>query len=459
MNKSIHRLLYSSLLATVVCVPLYADDTSSTDVSSPQDGSLSTYLLNLGGYLGYNLAQQPPTTPSSELTNATTNQLVGPTNGNAAQIPFFTVALDVLLGATPVNAVFSQFVPSTNTTYSLLNALANTTFPSFNTVSSQQTSSVTVNPAIDQTPFQQDPVSQAVLNTLGTPNTSYCMSFDGTTWTGGPSTTGAASNEPYPKCQFLNQYQVMSNVIGNLPTTYQYYTGDYNQQFLSQLNSNTLIAPLLYSTTAPNTNTTSSSPQSLSTNGGLPAQSQMQQAANFIRYAAGDVSPGSLPALKDYSTLYSQAMNTQNNITLDVQMKAQATLASYFTKLRSYAAVTSVAYSNLYYVLSKRLPQNTSGSDSSSATSQALNEFTMATWRLYTPGGNTNANWLNQINQAPPATVEKEMVTLLAEINYQLYLTRQQQERLLLTNTMLLLVNARTAQPVAPTLDNSAPQP
>ena len=247
----------------------------------------------------------------------------------------------------------------------------------------------------------------------------------------------------------------MSNVLGNLPSTYQFYTGEYNQQFLGQLNGNTLIAPLLYSTTTPSTNNTSSSPQSLGTNVGLPAQSQVQEAANFIRYAAGDVTPGSLPALKDYSTLYNQAMNPQNNIPLDVQMKAQATLASYFTKLRSYAALTSVAYSNLYYVLSKRLPQNTSSSDSSTATSQALNEFTMATWRLYTPGGNTNANWLNQINQAPPATVEKEMVTLLAEINYQLYLTRQQQERLLLTNTMLLLVNAKLSKPVAPALDDN----
>jgi len=49
------------------------------------------------------------------------------------------------------------------------------------------------------------------------------------------------------------------------------------------------------------------------------------------------------------------------------------------------------------------------------------------------------------------------MVTLLAEINYQLYLNRQQEERLLLTQTMLLIQNSRTNQPNASSIvtDNS----
>ena len=70
------------------------------------------------------------------------------------------------------------------------------------------------------------------------------------------------------------------------------------------------------------------------------------------------------------------------------------------------------------------------------------------------------AQTLSEINQASPTTVQKEMVTLLAEINYQLYLTRQQQERLLLTNTMLLLLSSRTSAPQAPTVksvQNNAP--
>lgn len=45
------------------------------------------------------------------------------------------------------------------------------------------------------------------------------------------------------------------------------------------------------------------------------------------------------------------------------------------------------------------------------------------------------------INTASPATVEKEMALLLAEINYQLYQMRQQQEKIILTNSIFLLNN------------------
>ena len=105
-------------------------------------------------------------------------------------------------------------------------------------------------------------------------------------------------------------------------------------------------------------------------------------------------------------------------------------------------------------MLSKRLPQNESVSENPLLTSQALSEFTMATWRLYNPADTdpSKKQWLDKINDASSATLQKEMVTLLAEINYQLYLNRQQEERLLLTNTMLLLQNARASQPTASSL-------
>lgn len=44
---------------------------------------------------------------------------------------------------------------------------------------------------------------------------------------------------------------------------------------------------------------------------------------------------------------------------------------------------------------------------------------------------------------ASPGTIQKEQLSLLAEINYQLYLNRQMQERILLTNSILLLQNAQ----------------
>ena len=456
--KAIKRLVLPTVLLTsALSNPIYADDSTASDVQPGGNGSnLASYLLNLGAYLGYNLSQQPPNV-ASPLLSSTCMQLFGSASactggGGNSQLPFFTAALDVLLGSIPVNPLYSQFVPTSNATYSALNAFANASFPSYSSTSSQQgaNTSISANSAVDQQSFQQDPVSQAVLNILGTPDYSYCMNYSGSQWTGGDSTT--SSN--YPQCKYLYQYQIMGNAVGTLPNPDQLISYPYNQQFLSQLNSNTLLAPLLYSTTSSNSSASNlKSPGSQ--NNGLTAQTQLQQAANFIRYASGSVVPLSLPQLKDYNTLYMQATNATNNVPLSAQIQAQASLTQYLAKLRVFAAQSSIAYSNLYYIFSKRLPQNTSSS-SANATSEALNEFTMATWRLYTPGGSANNNWLEQINKAPSATVQKEMVTLLAEINYQLYLSRQQQERLLLTETMILLQNTRAGQPAAPTVENIA---
>lgn len=462
--RAIYYLGLPSLLLTTA-LSVQADDGNGSvygQQTSTNTSNLATYLLNLGADLGYDLTQSPPSppTPISPLMPVTANQLLGSTSdGSAQQPPFFTAVFDAFLGAVPVNALFMQFVPTSNSTYSVVNGLANATFPSYNNTSSGQANAVSVNPTVDQQTYQQDPVSQAVLNILGTPNYTYCMNYDGTVWTGGNTSSSASTNTTqYPQCNLLYQFQVMSNTIGTLPNTYQFYTYDYNQQFLSQLNGNTLIAPLLYSTNNPNSQPTSSSQQTPPSSAGLPAETQAQQAANFVRYVTGEVAPMSLPKLKDYDTLYTQAVNVNNSVPLATQMQAQATLTGYFTKLRVYAAQSSIAYSNLYYMLSKRMPQTTPpGAASGSPTSQALNEFTMASWRLYTPGGTPNTSWLNQINQASPATVQKEMVTLLAEINYQMYLTRQQEERVLLTNTMLLLLSSRTSQPVAPTVQNTTP--
>ena len=250
-----------------------------------------------------------------------------------------------------------------------------------------------------------------------------------------------------PKCNgLLYQTQVRSNVIGDLPNIYDFYGSVYNKQFLSQLNSNSLMSPMLYSTTATDANSTGS-PTNNPQNTGLTAQSQAQQAANFILYASGTVAPLSLPNLTKYTLLYNKAKNAKDNLT---QIQSQATLATYFTDLRVYAAQSSVGLGNLYYILSKRMPQGmpdkTSGS---SPTSQAMTEFTMATWRLYKPDMTPDKQWVNKLDSASPATVQKEMATLLAEINYQLYLNRQQEERLLLTNTMILFKAAKASQPSA----------
>lgn len=433
------HVLSKFVLINLFCLatlPAVADDLSN--VSSQQQAASSQnlveYLVNLGGYLGYNVTQSPTAnnnTVSQSLLSMTTTQVI--------QTYLYTTSL----GAIPVNAfsnALSQFIPNEIANASSLNELANSVFKvqEFNSPAGQQQGKVTVSNLIDQPSYQQDPVSQNILNILATPDSSYCMDYNGTKWTQNcTSSTGIPT---------IYGDLVSANVIGSIPKTHEYYLYSYNQQFLSQLNGNTLIAPLLYSTQNASANTTSS-PTPGQKNTGLPAQNQAQQAANFIRYVSGAVTPLKLPNYKDYDTLYRQVSG--KSYTLLQQKQAQATLNNYFTTLRTYAAQTSVGLSNLYFIMSKRLPQNPSGGSASNLASQAMSEFNLATWRLFNPDMTGNKQWINQIDTASSATVQKEIVTLLAEMSYQMYLDRQIQERILLTNTIMLLQNTRAGQPNA----------
>lgn len=427
--------------------PVLAADSNAeynTEQTATSTQSIVKYLQNLGRYLGYDLTQAPTTNnaaPNNNLLNVTASQLLE------------TYVFNTFLGALPVNAFnpeLSLFIPQGLNNASALNAWANNTFntQNFNKPSSGQQGKVSVSSAMDQQSFQPDPVNQAVLNILGTPDDSYCMNYDGSTWLG----CGNIANANNGGQPLLSAATVTANIIGPLPSTYQYYTYQYNQQFLSQLNSNTLTSPLLYSTDNPSENKTSSTPASKNQNMGLTAQNQAQEAANFIRYVSGTVMPLPLPNLRSYDALYNQAHPVSENLVPPTpslqQIQAQATLDEFFVHLRTYAAQTSVGISNLYFIMSKRLPQNQDGTEQQ-ASSQALSEFKLATWRLFNSDMTLNNQWINQINNASPATVEKEIATLLAEMNYQMYLDRQIQERILLTNSIMLLQNTNQQKPDA----------
>lgn len=414
------------------------------------------YLQNWGQYIGYDITQSP----SNTIQNFNLSQtLLNLTSTQMAQVSLFYT----FLGSIPFNSFnsssFGQFVPTDVNSAGTINPYANATFQDY---SSQSSTGVGVNPLIDQTSSQgstqgiatnssqiSDPVTQSVLNILGTPDYSYCMSYDGTTWD--------------QSCNYLTETLVSNNVIGTLPDATTFFSYNYIQQFLGQLNSNSLTAPLLYTTQSQET----SGGQQQGATQGLTADSQAQQAANFIRYVTGGVAPIKLPNWKDYDTLYGQAIasSTSATVTPTQQHQAQDILSRYLAGLRTYAAQNSVGISNLYYILSKRLPQtpkqplaNYVQIPSSPPTSQALNEFNMATWRIFNPANATqsgqtgqsgNTQWLNQINNASSVTVEKEIAVLLAEINYQMYLDRQIHERLLLTNTILLMQSLRSTAPSA----------
>ena len=430
MKVLYHLILPSLLFCTAL--PVLADPTS-TDPSNPWDTlpAIKLDLESLGANLGYDITPNtaPPASPYSQLFDPTTTQLI--------QTYLFTT----MFGAIPVNAMssnFSNFVPPNNTSYAFLNTLANLAFPNYSSQSSSQ-GSVGINDQIDQKTYQPDPVSQSVLNIVGTPDYTYCMtSVDATKWN--------------TDCSLLTQYTIAGKVIGTLPGPQEFFDYAHVSPFLAQLNGNSLVSPLLYSSNPAPAQGSGSGSSDVAPAG----LSQAQQAATFIRYATGSVTPISLPSWSDYNNLFTQTLPVQNpTATQQIQQKrAQGLLANYLASLRIYAAQKSVAFSNLYYIMAKRMPQNPSGA-ATTPTSQAMSEFVMATWRLSKPqdpqGGQTS-QWITQINTASPATVQKEIATLLAEMNYQLYLTRQQQERILLTNTMLLIQSVNSSKPPA-TLD------
>jgi intracellular multiplication protein IcmX len=436
--KLVSKLTLINLFCFTTFAALADDITNQTNQQiNTNTATISRYLQYLGGYLGYNLNQSP----TANNQNISQQLLSLPTTQLAESYVYST-----FFGALPVAAIgssFSQIVPSTVSGSNVINKLANATFTyqGYSSASGAQQGTISVSNLIDQQTFQQDPVSQAVLNILGTPDYSYCMSYDQSTWNS--------------KCNYLYENLVMSNVLGTLPTSSEFFSYDYNQQLIPQLNANSLMGTLQFSNQNTNQNTTGSPTPSNNQNSGLTAQNQIQQAANFIRYATGAVSPGPLPQQSAYQNLYNQAVPPSgSNVTQVQQIQAQATLGSYLTSLRIFAAQSSVGVSNLYYILSRRLPQNQSGqSNNSLLTSQAVSEFNMASWRLYNPDMTQNKQWINQLNSASAATVEKEIATLLAEINYQLYLDRQLQERILLTHSIMLIENTRAGQP-SPNFNN-----
>ena len=441
MRKTTRSLMSSMLLFTVTLTATqngYCDDASDTL------SDIKTYLRNLGSDIGYDV-----TTPVTAPETTPTNTLL-PSDSNAAQA-LEAIALHAFacyFGALPVNASLldpnlKYFITSSSSVYTALNAFANATFPSYNSASNNSqnnTGSLSVNPLIDQPVSQQDPVNQAILNILGTPDYTYCMDSTATTWG--------------TDCPYLYENKVMSNIIGTLPSI-PFPDPSTSQPILSELNSNSLTGPLVYAVN-PDTGASTSSSGSTTTNNtnaGLTASTQAEQAANFVRYASGMVVPLPLMSKSTYSRLLGQATNTsdQTDAGRTARETAQAKLTQYLAKVRIYAAQNSVAMSNMYYILSKRMPQQeaaSSNGQSLNGSSQAMSEMTMATRRMYDPAAAQGGQqWITQINAASPATVQKEMAILLSEINYQLYLNRQQDERLLLTNSLLLIQNLSQNQP------------
>ena len=415
MSKCWHNLgLCMTLVVSLgISYPIHATDSETLE-------DIKDYIYNLGFYGGYKASEAPTeTSPKSTLLADT---------GSGSPTDLMTLSQYAFLGffgATPVNSFFATFVPESDSdVYAALNDWANTTFSAYST---ESTTTASVSELIDQKTYQDDPVSQFTLNLFATPNNTYCMNNDASEWL-----------DWSEDCDYMTLEGVMANLMGlddqsptaaaDLPTADELFSyDDYISEFISQLNPNSLTSTLMFSTSEDSESTSTA---------GLVGTTQEKQAQNFIRYASGEVLPIDQV---DYATYLSARAAATKSVTdsddagRTTQRKALAAINKYLLSQRVYAARNAVPISTLYDFLSKRMPQT-----NLSNKSQAYLENAIATRRQYNPDTEVT-QWIDSINNASPATVQKETAILLSDILSELHTIHKVQESLLLTQTIALL--------------------
>jgi intracellular multiplication protein IcmX len=447
---------------------------------------IETDLTNLGAYLGYKIRSAPS---QNNVNDGLYNlQLTITTQFTLVQNLYATLA---------VSPVYATFVA--NPIYGNINSLANQVFNDANSSdsgnSSQQSSSTK---SLDSQPYTPYPVAQTLQNMLSITPDAFCfitrencseldwnsscdykytqsqfyakaLGLDTSNNSYLTSKLGSGKCEADSKSQlYLNQ---LSSVAQQLKGEIFFpKTSNYAQKLLPQLDSSMLTSPLLYNNQESSSDSGSSSSSGSSDSSsysaefpyGLPSSNNQEAAENYVKYVTGSILPPE-PAQK--TELEKIAKNMYEASDISKQLNSFRELSKYILGIRVYAARVSVGIQNIYEILGARKKFPNNSDDQSQASSQALNEFKMATYRLYNPSVDPNnlnlsssqspTTWQQMINDASPARVQKETAILLAEINYQMYLMRKQQEKLLLTNSVMLLQAATAPSLTVPEANDS----
>jgi len=428
-------------------------------------------IENIEQYLGFTPPSLRPSTPTPTLEySSNSNQLIK--EDGVKKSPTF-------MSITPANSatanLFSTFSANFNQPWFIpvneedplgthLNRLENLLFEQImnftnhlNAPLTNKQSSAQPLSSAQKTATIMSPVSQAVLNILSVTPDSYCPTNPTSSSDDCPfnytasklianalGLTSSDSKFDINSFDFSTSNKSIGDNFANLFPQDNQKGGNPQQRVLSQVDSSVFLSPLVYTTT--------DSSEGNSCGGGLncgldsQADSQLKNAVNFVSHVSGTILPSSvLPTMKNLQDI--QSVLTSKSEPLVLKNSAFQSLGAYIIGTRIYAARESVGLQNIYEILARRIPiPDDTGSPPSS---QALNEFIMATYRLFTPNQLTPgaSSWQNKINLASSTTVQKETALLLSEINYQLYLMRQQQERLVLTNSVLLISNLQLQYP------------
>lgn len=419
---------------------------------------INNSLLNLGKYLGNWSLTSPPV--DSGAVNSTVNANFWPALiGALAPIPTVLTAQLPLTQAVKTNL---DLWGGTATTYYNYNS-ANLKLGSAKDWRNTKSDELSVLPFLDQQAYQPLPTLQVIQNLLVTPPQLYTSDsagpdkYDDLTNLIGSKTATEYCSDSSATCLYnimlLESIGGVSyNKISDVSdaTFREIFGSDVSSLILPSLSFDSVIGPLTYSTDQ-DPNMSGSTSDDTFYQGGLYGNTELKQADAFIRYASGQLIP------IEKTTDLDSAIKALNTGDYSDRFKNAQAINAYIVKLRSYAAQASVGISNLYALLAKRItitdesgsPVTATGIDGQEQpVSQESHEFKMAVRRFVPIQGNgkDKVAWVNMIKQADPAHVQRETALLLAEINYQLYLNRQIQERMLATMSAMQLQVLSTAR-------------
>lgn len=419
-----------NFILILLCLNMHvanADEPCKTQIDCLN--KLAEYLSNLTGHLGYK-PETPPATIENKMPDY--DSLTKSEQSNIAL--YLGAIIPPIFSKTDAGATKFNIIPESTEGATFINKnsasiILATDDNGKNVAKMQMTGKIAASPS------QPDPMMQSLLTMLST-QPSRCIAAS--------KTSDKKCEEPELNAADLQKQN--ANLPESLVDFYNNDSNDNNQMVATVLNSNSLTTPFIVTDGAAiPIQTKPDNPFPLG--GGKPPSIDVtaQQASTFIQYVAGTMIPLDLPS-QSLLTLFSPK---------DKEYPAfKLALDNYILQIRTYVARLSVGLGNLYAILAKRMPQKDANGVQSS---EALMEYKMATWRLFeTTNEKTPQKWLDVINNASPASVQKEMAVLLAEINYQLYLSRQQQERLLLNNSILLLMNLTAVAPKSSALKSVA---
>ncbi|NDH08125.1 MAG: hypothetical protein EBY16_00615 [Gammaproteobacteria bacterium] len=421
-------------------------------------------LLNLGSYLGYDLNTKP-----SSNTSTTDTLLDGGTNQKSLE----NTTIQMYFGFINTNLNYPYFIPNSSgyKIAEVFNALCGKVFDSdasFTPPTTRAAIDLQYSSNGSDNAFVKNPVSQYLYNMLYITPNDGCIEPNNSpseskwkdyTYCEGTVLANALGLEidnddlKNAKTNSDGEINLLSTNIAKLALI-NYYPqknpSTNSAELLKQLDSTSFMGPLLYD----NAKSQTAAKETL----GLKNSNQLEAAQNYVRYITGGIMPKAFASFKNLDDIISYVYKSGN---ITEQMNYFKPFAKYILDFRIYASRMSLAVQNVYDSLAYRmnLNGNSSSSDTSQdkasgPTSQALNEYVMASYRLYNPNASkdtaagtssnpslTTTAWQDMINTASPATVQKEMALILAEINYQLYQMRQQQEKIILTNSVFLLNN------------------